>query len=99
MVRRQRDQSIALPSEKRITAEYDRIDPLLGKAREGSLEIGFAAGVCDVNLLRESASRCLRVSDLGLSGWACRVDEDADNGDFRQRRVAIPVVWQPATPE
>ena len=59
--------------EKRISPEDDRINPLLGKAHESSVEIAFAASVCDLNLLRESASCCLLVSDLSYEAEFNRV--------------------------
>jgi hypothetical protein len=55
----------------------------LGKGRESHVEIAFAAGVHDENLLPEGARRHLRVFFLRLGSRLGRVDEQANHGGLR----------------
>jgi hypothetical protein len=59
-------QSIALTGEERVAPDEQRAGPLLGKGRESHVEIAFAAGVHDENLLPKGSRRHLRVSLLRL---------------------------------
>jgi hypothetical protein len=55
----------------------------LGKGRESRVEIAFAAGVHDENLLPKGTRRHLRLSFLRLGSRLGRVDEQANHGGLR----------------
>ncbi len=59
---------IELAGEARIAHDEERAGSLLGKGRKGRVEIAFAAGIQDENLLPKGTRRRFRISyraDLG----------------------------------
>jgi hypothetical protein len=64
VTRRQRDQLIALPGEERIGPNEECANLILGKGREGTINIALAASLENMKLLPKGA----RFLPLGTSG-------------------------------
>src|SRR6516162_5274841 len=72
MACRQRNQLITPTREKRISGDDQRLEPLLGEAREGSVDLPFGARVHDTKLQAEGLRCRLHVVRLARGiriGW------------------------------
>ena len=66
MASRERHQLIAPVLEECIGADEERVDPLPDQAREGRVDVAFAARVLDVDTQPKYARRRLHVARFGL---------------------------------
>src|SRR5262249_18368337 len=74
------DKLIVSSPEELIGADDYRVDPLVGEAREGGVDGGFAARTLDWEPQPKRERGSLRVSSLGFGSWIRWVDKETDNG-------------------
>ena len=76
--------------EKRIGSYDERLEPLLGKAREGGVDVTFSACVHDVELQAQSLCRRPHIVRLILGIWVGWVYKIANHGDVRHQLPQQP---------
>src|SRR5215470_13270047 len=81
---RQRREPTDVAGEERIARDKERVGPLLGKGREGCLEIVFAADVQDESRHAERLRRRLRVLCLKLGLRTFGVNQYSYDGSIWQ---------------
>ena len=81
---RQRREATDVAGEERIARDKQRVGPLLGKGREGRLEIVFAADVQDESRHAERLRRRLRVLCLKLGLRTFGVNQYSYDGSIWQ---------------
>src|SRR5262245_30597440 len=90
VTRRQRDQLIALPGEECIARNEECANLILGKGREGTINIALAASLENMKLLPKGARCSLRLSFLLLETSASRIYEHADHRSLRHHLAQQP---------
>src|SRR5262249_15478786 len=94
VARRQRDDLFIAAVEERIVIDKKRIGPLLDERRKYSVEVAFAAGVYDANLLPDGTSRHLHILYIGFGARIARIDENGDQGGFgHQLAQQLQPLW------
>src|SRR5262245_53534161 len=76
---RQCDESVADPEEERIACDDEGLHTALHKVRKCSIEITFAASLCNMQLKAKRARRHLHLVRIGLMTPVVGIDQDTED--------------------